>query len=176
MSKDTILEKLIVEINDFLHNRYFGKYRGIVVEVDEKFGKIKAKVPDVFGKDETSGWALPSVPFAGKKHGLVVLPEKKDGVWIEFEAGDPSRPIWSGCWWAKDELPSPGGKLIRALITTKGLQVVLDDDSKEIKLVHPGGAEIKLTDSEIILKNKAAKIKITTSGVDINDGAFKVGM
>ncbi len=27
---------------------------------------------------------------------LVLMPEKGTGVWIEFEQGDPDRPIWTG--------------------------------------------------------------------------------
>ena len=35
------------------------------------------------------------------------MPEVQVGVWIEFEAGDASRPIWTGCWWASGEMPDP---------------------------------------------------------------------
>ena len=96
------MEQKIVELAEFQRGRYFGKYRGLVQDVDdpENMGRIVAQVPEVYG-EEYSPWALPSVPFAGQNHGFVVLPEVGDGVWVEFEAGDPSRPIWTGCWWAR---------------------------------------------------------------------------
>ena len=152
---DKEMEKLIVELTEFQQSHFFGKYKGIVevVDDDEKLGRIKAKVPEVYG-DTISPWAFPSVPFAGKNHGLVVLPEKGDGVWIEFEAGDVSRPIWVGAWWAKGEMPEPGGPKTRVLMTSKGHKLILDDDKNEIKILHSEGSEILMTDSDIKVTDK----------------------
>lgn len=169
------MEKLVVEISDLIRNRYFGKYRGLVSDVDdpEGLGRIVAQVPEVYG-NEDSPWAMPSVPFAGNSHGLVLLPEVGDGVWIEFEAGDISRPVWTGCWWAGGELPSPGGTATRLLATTGGHQLILDDQNDKIQLLHSGGAEITMTSSDITLKSGSAKIVLSSSGVSINDGAMEI--
>ena len=80
-------------------HRYYGKYRGIVKDVlaGDDLGKLDVTVPDVYGT-QVSRVAMPCVPFAGKQHGLVSLPEKGDGVWVEFEQGDSSHPIWTGFW------------------------------------------------------------------------------
>lgn len=166
---------LTAQLADFMRSRFFGKYRGQVSDLGdpETIGRIKAKVPAVYG-DEDSPWAMPSSPFAGSKHGLVLLPEVGDGVWIEFEGGDPSRPIWSGCWWARGQRPSPQGDTIRLLATSANHQIVIDEDANEMKLVHPGGAEVKLGDSEISLKLGNCEIKITSSEVNINNGMVKV--
>jgi len=172
---DESLEKLVVELAEQARSRYFGKYRGTVEDVNDaqKLGRIIAKVPSVYG-DANSPWALPAVPFAGANHGLVLLPKKGDGVWIEFESGNPSRPIWTGCWWASGEMPSPGGPEERVLITPEGLKLVLDDSSKKIQLLHPGGGEMTMTDSDITIKIGSAKIVLSAAGVSINDTAFKV--
>jgi hypothetical protein len=47
-------------------NRYYGKYRGTVIQnVDpEQRGRIQVMVPDVSGLMPSS-WALPCVPIAG---------------------------------------------------------------------------------------------------------------
>ena len=201
-------EEMLVSMAETMRSRYYGKYRGMVVDVDdpEKLGRITAKVPEIL-QDETSPWALPAAPFAGPSHGLVLIPEVGDGVWIEFEAGDPSRPIWTGGWWASGELPDPGDTEVRVLATSTGQKLVLDDKNKEIHLVHSGGAEITMTDdditltigqsegkltsdqislkigtteitmstSELILKGgPSAQLKLSASGVDINNGAMKV--
>jgi len=172
---DRDMDQLTVQTTEFLRNRFFGKYRGIVRDVDdpESMGRIVAQVPEVLGDSDTP-WALPSVPFAGADHGLVVLPEVDDGVWIEFEAGDLSRPIWSGCWWASGEMPSTGGKDTRVLVTSGGHQLILDDESNEIKLVHAGGAELKMSDSEISLKIGSTQIVLSSTGVNVNNGALEV--
>ena len=173
--RDQTLEKLVTDLTETVRQRYFGKYRGIAedVEDEENLGRIIAKVPSVYG-DANSPWALPAVPFAGQGHGFVVLPKKGDGVWIEFEGGNPSRPIWTGCWWARGEMPMPGGPDERVLVTPEGLKLVLDDAQKKLQLLHPGGAEITLTDKDITLKIGSTKIVLSAAGVDINNGALKV--
>jgi hypothetical protein len=166
-------EKLLVELAETMRSRYFGKYRGIVKKVDEKTGYITAQVPEVYG-DLDSPPAVPAVPFAGQKHGLVLLPEKGDGVWIEFEAGDPSRPLWTGFWWGKGEMPVKNASTTRALVTAKGHQVILDDKQDKLQLLHAGGAEITMTAKDITLKIGSTKIVLSASGVNINNGAFEV--
>jgi uncharacterized protein involved in type VI secretion and phage assembly len=173
---DRDTERLLVEVDDYMRTRYFGKYRGIVREVGEgeNLGRIKACVPEVYGETDLSPWALPCVPFAGQDHGFVLLPEEEDGVWIEFEAGDISRPIWTGCWWADDELPEPGGPQVRTLVTTAGHKIVLDDDENKVQLLHTKGAELTMTEDEITLKIGSTQIVLSSNGVNINNGAFEV--
>lgn len=86
--------------------RFFGKYRGLVTDnVDpEKLGRLKVSVPSVPGM--TENWALPCAPYAGDQVGFYTMPPKGAKVWVEFEGGDPSHPIWSGCFWQKPEVPS----------------------------------------------------------------------
>jgi type VI secretion system secreted protein VgrG len=100
-----MVEELLQQLIERLDNRYFGKYRGYVSNVTDpqKTGRIKAYVPRLLGEAET-GWAMPCSPYAGPDQGLYAVPELGAGVWIEFEGGDLSRPIWSGCWWGKPEM------------------------------------------------------------------------
>lgn len=174
---DDDMERLVIELAETMRSRFFGKYRGLVQSVEDdgpdSLGRIIAKVPEVFN-DQDSPLALPSVPFAGKNHGLVALPEKGDGVWIEFEGGDPSRPIWSGFWWASNEIPSPGAQKTRALVTSGGHKIILDDDKKELKLLHSGGASLTFTDNDITLKIGSTQIVLSAQGVNVNKGALEV--
>ena len=88
----------LIDVLDRLRNRFFGKYRGVVTDVDASTMRVKASVPAVLGQ-QPSGWARPCVPFAGPSMGFAFLPEVGTGVWIEFEGGDVSYPIWAGCYW-----------------------------------------------------------------------------
>ena len=71
--------------------------------------------------------------------GLYAVPQPGAGVWIEFEAGDTSRPIWSGGWWAAGEVPmdemqtpsTPTRKILRSEL---GLMVSLDDLQQTITI------------------------------------------
>src|SRR5262245_30493105 len=86
-------------------SEFFGKYKGLVVENQdpEKRGRLQVQVPQVLG--DLKVWATPCVPYAGKDKGLFLMPDKKTGVWVEFEAGNASLPIWSGCFWTDGQAP-----------------------------------------------------------------------
>ncbi len=70
----------------------FGLYRGVVTDNDDpdERMRIKVSIPELLGEQKT-GWVLPCVP-----PGVRSLPEIGTVVWIEFEAGDISRPVWMG--------------------------------------------------------------------------------
>jgi hypothetical protein len=169
------MEQLLVRMAEREQSRFYGKYRGIVRDIDdpESLGRIKAEVPAIYDELQ-SPWAMPSFPFAGKDHGLVLLPEVGDGVWIEFEAGDIDRPIWTGCWFASDEQPEPKTSKARVLITTAGHKIVLDEDEDQIQILHPGGAEFTMTADEIVLKLGSCELKITQDEINLNNGMVKV--
>ena len=175
MGQNMEQERLLVELAEHMRSSYFGKYRGIVQDNNDpdNLGRIKAKVPEVYGDEQISPWAWPAVPFAGDNRGLVLLPEVEDRVWIEFEAGDTNSPIWTGCWW-RNGIPASGNINSRVLVTSGGHQVILDDGNQKLQLIHSGGAEISMTNNDITLKIGATKIVLSSSGVDINNGAFKV--
>lgn len=174
---DADMEKLVIALAEYMRSHYFGKYRGTVTALegsqDDRLGRIRASVPEVYGPAD-SPWAMPAVPFAGDRHGTILLPEMGDGVWIEFEAGDIARPVWTGCWWAGGEMPQTSGNACRTIVTTGGHSLVLDDDNNEVRLTHAGGAELTMTDSDITLKIGSAQIVLSSSGVSVNDGAFEV--
>jgi type VI secretion system (T6SS) baseplate-like injector VgrG len=121
-------------------DRFYGKYRGIVADnLDPtQTGRLRALVPEVLG-EVPSGWALPCQPFTGTGAGFYAVPQPGAGVWIEFEAGDASRPIWSGGWWAAGEVPmdeaqtpsTPTRKILRSEL---GLMVSLDDLQQTITI------------------------------------------
>jgi hypothetical protein len=170
-------ERLVVELAELSRSRFYGKYRGVVdiVDDDEKLGRIRAYVPEVYGEDVLSPWAMPCVALAGASHGLVCLPEQNDGVWIEFEAGDPSRPIWTGTWWGKDDLADDLGKpLARKLVTTAGHHITLDDDGKKVIIEHAKGGKVEIAESSMTLECKSGKVVLDSSGVSVNDGALTV--
>jgi hypothetical protein len=128
--------------------RHYGKYRGTVTDNADpsNLGRLRARVPEVL-LDVDCGWALPCAPWAGEELGAFAVPPVGAGVWIEFEAGDPSRPIWSGCWWASDKLPkdeagtaaTPAVKIIRS---EQGLMVSIDDDGQTISVSDGDGSNM----------------------------------
>ena len=100
------LEQSVAGVLERQTDRFYGKYRGLVlVNVDpQNQGRLKAVVPEVLGVFP-SNWALPCTPYAGLLAGLFTVPMVGTGVWIEFEAGDVNRPVWTGCWWGTAQVP-----------------------------------------------------------------------
>jgi len=80
--------------------QFWGKYRGVVRDTadPEHHARLKAVVPSVLG-DAVTAWATPCVPYTPTGAKAVTVPPAGHPVWIEFEGGDISRPIWSGCFW-----------------------------------------------------------------------------
>lgn len=96
-----MIEDLVQDLIDRLDHRHYGKYRGYVFAVDDPEGRarIRAIVPQLLGENTPTGWAEPALPYAGPDQGFFTVPDLGAGCWIEFEQGDLSKPIWSGCWW-----------------------------------------------------------------------------
>ncbi len=161
------------EILERLRHRFYGKYRGTVTEVDTTTLRIKAKVPAVLGT-QTTGWCRHCVPYAGQDVGLVFLPETGSGVWIEFEGGDVSYPIWTGCYWRDGEIPSDAAPKIKAIVTAGKFKILLDDDGGTLTITDNSQNKITLDASGITLERGGNKIEIGDAEVNINNGALEV--
>jgi uncharacterized protein involved in type VI secretion and phage assembly len=163
-----ILEKLV----DWARHRYFGKYRGTVTDNADptKRARLKVRVPAVLGDLEV--WALPCVPYAGNKVGFYFLPEPDTGVWVEFEAGDPSFPIWSGFFWADDQLPEEATGAIKKVLRTEAATLVFDDDAPEIHAFVDDAGDVTIGD-EVVIQRDQATHTVSTDGVKSEIGGQK---
>jgi uncharacterized protein involved in type VI secretion and phage assembly len=166
-------EHELLELAERVRGRFYGKYRGTVTDVDSSTLRIKANVPAVLG-DLPTGWCMPCVPYAGPQVGFAFLPEVGAGVWIEFEGGDVSYPIWSGCYWRSDEIPSDATPTVKAIVTKAGSKLLLDDDASSITISDDNQNEVKLDSSGISLTRGSNKVEISDSEVNVNDGALEV--
>lgn len=147
----------------------FGKYRGIVTDNKDPLqkGRIKVKVPDVLGDIEN--WAVPCIPCSGKGPGYFALPEAGAGVWVEFEKGDPSFPIWSGCYmdnggipqYESDTTTSPGLKVYQ---TSRGLIIVVNDKENTVSLNDKNGNVLISIDSGRGIVKLGANYKVVSEG------------
>ena len=165
-------------------SQYFGKYRGKVTNnLDPtNLGRIQVSVPAVFGDFELN-WAMPCVPYAGSQAGFYAIPPVGASVWVEFEAGDPDHPIWTGGFWALGEVPTEALKTPAAIdhvvLQTPGPTLLLLSDmpgpTGGIVLSTATGAKITINDLGITIDNgKGAKIELKGPTVSINGTAFAV--
>ena len=113
------MENRLVGVNnregaDDVASKFYGKYRAEVTNVyDDKIidnrgkenrGRIRVKCPKVLGEYE-SNWCEPCFSYCFDDYGDFFLPEKGDTVWVEFEEGNPNKPIWVGNWFQNDRTP-----------------------------------------------------------------------
>ena len=130
-----------------MESKFYGKYRGMVDDNNDPTGRgrLSVCVPAVMG--EQCIWALPCVPYAGDNAGFYMIPEPGTLVWVEFEAGDPSYPIWTGCLWPDDQPPKnnasqaakPAVKIIRS---KEGLMVSMDDEGQVLHVSDKNGKNV----------------------------------
>jgi hypothetical protein len=169
--------------------RFYGKYRGtVLLNLDPQgIGRILASVPAVSALLPTS-WCMPCYPLAGKLQGISYVPQIGAGVWIEFEGGDPDKPVWTGCFWGLEaELPTDATK---ASITNNPVSpsIVLQNTLQNVVIISdlPGptggitlrsltGAKIVVNDTGIYIDNgKGASITLLGPTVTINNGAMTI--
>jgi len=163
----------ILEVLERLRGRFFGKYRGSVTDVDADTLRIKAKVPSVLGESKT-GWCMPCVPYAGDNVGFAFLPEEGAGVWIEFEGGDVSYPIWTGCYWNNGDVPDGTSADVKSIVTNAG-SLHFDNQNASVTAQVSSDQKVVLDDSGVTISASAGQqVAVGTSSVSVNNGALEV--
>ncbi len=170
----TYTEEILARLVEKVESQYFGKYRGQVTDNadPDDLGRVKAKVPRVLGDVET-GWALPAFAYGGaSEQGFFAVPDIGAGVWIEFEGGDLSYPIWTGTWYTTGDIPEsakPGKKVLK---TKSGHKLVLDDDANSLEITDSNDNTITMDSSAITIKaGNATKIVIDAPQIELVDNA-----
>ncbi len=166
------------------NSRFLGKFRGRVADNRDPLGigRLIVQVPDVLG-DEPSTWALPCLPFAGPQAGQFVVPTPGTGVWVEFEQGDPSFPVWTGCWYGdSSELPPRAEAELPAsqpvVIQTPGAHKLVMSDvpgGTGILLEARGGAYVQIDEKGVTIgSGRGALVELVGDEVIINQGRLTV--
>jgi hypothetical protein len=173
------IESLVVDIAQAAREKVYGKYRGTVADVDDpqQVGRIKVLVPAVLGT-EVSPWAEPCAPYTGPGLGFYAVPPVGAAVWVEFEGGNPGRPIWSGGHWASGELPTdPDGTTaappLKVWRSESGLLLALDDDGHTATLSDGNGRnflKISVDNGEVRVQ-ATSKVIVEAPQIELVDGA-----
>jgi uncharacterized protein involved in type VI secretion and phage assembly len=169
-----MIEQTLMDLVERVRGRFYGKYRGKVYQVDAKHvPRIRALVPAVLGNQPT-GWCMPCVPYAGQKVGIAFMPEKGAGVWIEFEGGDVSFPIWTGCFWHDDELPDRLAPAVKVIKTPGNAQIVLDDKNHTITVTDTHENQVHMDSKGVTIVRSKGKIAVLEDKVSANNGAMEI--
>jgi len=163
------MEELLTQVAEEVRRKYYGKYRGFVADNadPEQRARLRLRVPSVLGEAIT-GWALPCLPFGGlADQGLFLVPEVDSQVWVEFEEGELSQPIWTGTFWQQSGDPPAEAALeeptTRLLKTPSGHLLQFDDKAGEERflLYHPQGAQLEIDAQGSVVLTDARGANVT---------------
>lgn len=160
-------------------DRYFGLYRGSVQNnVDPLgLGRLQVAVPSVPGASAMS-WAMPCTGYGGSGVGFFALPPVGAKVWIQFEEGNSSDPVWMGVFWDSSTRPpaSPPVELMK-VFKTSGITITITDTpgAAMFEIKTASGAKIGMGPTGIEIDNgMGASIKLQGPQTSVNSGALEV--
>lgn len=170
------LEKVVADLIQKVERRFYGKYRGFVVNNRDpkRLGRLTLRIPSVLGPQVTSGWAMPCLPYGGQKNqGFWCIPEVGAGVWVEFEEGDLEFPIWVGTFWSE-----PGGTSeIPTLNDANGKEHTNEQEQPTRKILKTNkGHTIQFEDADreemvtIVEATHKHVVTLNKDGIHITDG------
>lgn len=149
--------------------RYYSRYRGIVLDNDDPYSmnRLKVAVPDIQGG--IIDWAIPVNQEGSMDSGMKYLtPKPKDIVWVSFENGNPSKPLWEYCGWGLEECPEELAKPnTLGFVTPNGNKVFLDEDEGHLTVHVKGNVMVISEGGDIQLTTKKGSIIL-----DAEEGIF----
>jgi len=168
-----MIEDVIVNQGIEALGRYYSRYRGIVVDNDDplSMNRLKVAIPDIDGGIIL--WAEPIGQHGSVDSGFKYLtPKIKDLVWVSFECGNPSKPLWEYLGWGVLEIPQELAKPnTLGFITPNGNKVFLDEDDGELIVSVHGSVIVQSIDGDIQLKSKGSIFLDPDEGLFVHDGS-----
>jgi uncharacterized protein involved in type VI secretion and phage assembly len=153
-----------------------GKYRGMVTNNrdPQSRGRVQVTVPSVIPAASPQ-WAEACVPYAGNLTGMLFLPMIGDNVWVEFEGGDISKPVWAGCFWNSGM--APGNDALKKTLKTLTATLTLSESpgDPEVTIETVIGAKITIQGPKITIDSgSGGSVVVEGPRVTVNNGALEV--
>lgn len=130
----------------------YGLYRAKVVERDDERqrGRIKVQIPSVSGEGK-SQWVEACMNTAYDGGGDISVPKVGDTVWIAFEEGDITKPVYVGNFFSAFKTP-------------------LKNYDQDTRVISWDNCRIEMKEEHLLITVGASSIDITGSSVKINSG------
>ena len=157
---------LIIQENGLEYlGRYYSTYRAIVINNNDELNmnRVHVYIPSV--QNGIKIWALPKpTTIGGCFHGLkLTTPLVGEVVYIEFEGGDPLRPLWSYHGWATGETPDDlKDNNSIGLVTPEGNKIFIKDIDGELYIQTNSKVNISIVEGP--------SLKMTQKGFTFNFG------
>jgi len=165
--------------------RWYGVFVALVTDIKDPDNQGRVKVtlpwsPDA-GGSRYEAWARLATLFGGNNRGSWFIPDVDDEVLVSFDNGDARRPfVLGGLWNGKDKAPASmdgaGNNYKKVLRSRNGVQVTLDDQDGQEKLLleTPGGQKVTLKDgpgSIELADSNGNTVKLEASGITLTASA-----
>ncbi len=106
------------------------------------------------------------------EQGLFALPDIGAGVWIEFEGGDLSYPVWTGTWYTSGAIPESAQAGKKVFKTKSGHKIVFDDDGGTLEVSDSNANSVTMDANTIkIAAGNATTIVVDAPQIQLVDGA-----
>ncbi len=161
MSMDIELRKMLKKMGMDYFQKFYGDYYGSVADNADpnKMGRVKLKVPALYGNDVHDYWASAKGMPNGASEGMFWIPKVGDAVLVSFENGNCRFPMWQhGFWGTKDEhgnsplagLYDDDGKPTRRQITTAtGQTILFDEKNKLVDIIDANGHHLTMDQTAV---------------------------
>lgn len=153
-------------------NLFYGIYRGLVMDNQDpqRNNALKVWVPEVLGG--VIRWAYPRGQQGGPNYGFKNLtPKVGEVVYITFEYGDASKPLWEPHGWSGDEsdniLSDPG---IGGFVTPNGNLFLYNEHDNTLHINFNGSIFIH-SQANVVLKSNGILTLNGEKGTVINGGS-----
>lgn len=155
--------------------RHYSVYRGVVSDIEDPLNmdRLLVFVPEL----DIQEWALPRGSHGSHVCGFRAhpLPKVQDIVYVTFEDGNPSLPLWEWHSWAEFQRPEEfDDPDVCGLITPKGTQILVNDRTGEVFIKAKQRMAIQAEGDDGIAI-QAEKIYLNSSDqVIVNQGKYGV--
>ena len=165
------LVKVIQEQGLEVTGRFYSVYRGIVESNDDplQMNRLLVSIPDIMGG--ITQWALAKGQPGNYNSGVKGLtPDVGDLVYVEFEFGNPDKPLWTYNGWGMEEIPAAlASPNVMGIVTPNGNIVTINDDTGDISIRAKGSISLDIGGDHLIYAKDTVCIN-GESGVAINKG------
>lgn len=162
--------KLISEQGLESLGRFYSVYRGLVVNNadPDHMNRLKVSIPEVM--NGIILWAYAKGQHGSTASGFKNLsPKVGDIVYVTFEYGDPSKPLWEYHGWAKNQIPDIlDDPDTIGIVTPNGNRIWLNDKDGSLKMYLYGSATIYVEGPISI--NSKSQVYLNASKAIVNQG------
>src|SRR5690606_34752576 len=154
---------------------------GIVVDNNDPKGlsRIQVQFPWQKRNGATTPWTRVTTPYAGNGKGFHVIPEIGEEVLVEFEGGNPEKPVVIGAMFHGQGKSGHGGagNYMKGFQTPSGNKLQLNDQDGSVLLTDQGTCHWKMDGAGTMSAGADSTVTITVGGnEDSPDGNSKLSM